>query len=107
MGRAYLTTPLYYVNAEPHIGHTYTTVLADTFAPSWRATVNGEPWPIHRVNGLFRGVVTDAGEHEIVFTYRPRDLCYGLGITLLTLGACIVAGGVAMRVAPLIVERKH
>ncbi|MFP6661556.1 MAG: methionine--tRNA ligase [Myxococcota bacterium] len=28
--RFYVTTPIYYVNAEPHIGHTYTTVLADT-----------------------------------------------------------------------------
>ncbi len=26
----YLTTPIYYVNAEPHIGHTYTTVLVDS-----------------------------------------------------------------------------
>lgn len=26
----YFTTPIYYVNAEPHIGHLYTTVLADT-----------------------------------------------------------------------------
>jgi methionyl-tRNA synthetase len=25
----YLTTPLYYVNARPHIGHSYTTILAD------------------------------------------------------------------------------
>jgi methionyl-tRNA synthetase len=25
----YFTTPIYYVNAEPHIGHLYTTVLAD------------------------------------------------------------------------------
>ena len=30
--RVYLTTPLYYVNAEPHLGHTYTTVLVDTLA---------------------------------------------------------------------------
>jgi methionyl-tRNA synthetase len=28
--RIYLTTPLYYVNAEPHLGHTYTTIIADT-----------------------------------------------------------------------------
>lgn len=27
--RFYVTTPIYYVNAEPHIGHAYTTVLAD------------------------------------------------------------------------------
>ena len=26
----YLTTPIYYVNDKPHIGHSYTTVLADT-----------------------------------------------------------------------------
>ncbi|MFN2375583.1 MAG: methionine--tRNA ligase [Candidatus Binatia bacterium] len=28
----HLTTPLYYVNAEPHLGHTYTTVVVDTAA---------------------------------------------------------------------------
>lgn len=28
----YLTTPIYYVNDRPHIGHTYTTVLADVIA---------------------------------------------------------------------------
>ena len=28
----YLTTPLYYVNAAPHIGHSYTTVAADALA---------------------------------------------------------------------------
>jgi len=26
----YFTTPIYYVNAAPHIGHTYTTLAADT-----------------------------------------------------------------------------
>jgi len=26
----YITTPLYYVNASPHIGHSYTTIAADT-----------------------------------------------------------------------------
>jgi methionyl-tRNA synthetase len=28
----YATTPIYYVNADPHIGHTYTTVILDTVA---------------------------------------------------------------------------
>src|SRR5271155_3577158 len=28
----YLTTPLYYVNAPPHFGGTYTTIVADTIA---------------------------------------------------------------------------
>ncbi len=32
MSRFYVTTPIYYINAEPHLGHTYTTVIADTLA---------------------------------------------------------------------------
>ncbi|MFM1847101.1 MAG: Methionine--tRNA ligase [Pseudomonadota bacterium] len=28
----YVTTPIYYVNATPHIGHAYTTILADVLA---------------------------------------------------------------------------
>ena len=28
-GLAYITTPIYYVNSEPHHGHAYTTILAD------------------------------------------------------------------------------
>ncbi len=28
----YITTPLYYVNAPPHLGGTYTTIVADTIA---------------------------------------------------------------------------
>ncbi len=28
----YITTPIYYVNDEPHLGHAYTTVLADVLA---------------------------------------------------------------------------
>ncbi|HZL34660.1 MAG TPA: methionine--tRNA ligase [Tepidisphaeraceae bacterium] len=32
MPRYYLTTPIYYPNAEPHIGHCYTTIAADTLA---------------------------------------------------------------------------
>lgn len=32
MKKFYITTPLYYVNDKPHIGHTYSTVLADVIA---------------------------------------------------------------------------
>ncbi len=30
--RAYITTPIYYVNDVPHIGHAYTTIICDTLA---------------------------------------------------------------------------
>ncbi|WP_417914455.1 methionine--tRNA ligase [Candidatus Electronema sp. JM] len=28
----YITTPIYYVNSTPHIGHAYTTIIADTYS---------------------------------------------------------------------------
>jgi len=30
--RFFITTPIYYVNADPHVGHAYTTIMADIFA---------------------------------------------------------------------------
>ena len=32
----YITTPIYYVNDKPHIGHAYTTILADVIARFYR-----------------------------------------------------------------------
>lgn len=32
MKKFYITTPIYYVNDKPHIGHAYTTIAADVFA---------------------------------------------------------------------------
>jgi methionyl-tRNA synthetase len=34
--RFYITTPIYYINAEPHLGHAYTTMVADAIARSRR-----------------------------------------------------------------------
>ena len=32
----YVTTPIYYVNASPHIGHAYTTIVGDVMARFYR-----------------------------------------------------------------------
>src|SRR5215475_14443560 len=37
MSRFYITTPIYYVNALPHLGTFYTTVVADALARYHRA----------------------------------------------------------------------
>ena len=34
--RFYVTTPIYYINAAPHIGHAYTTIAADVLARHMR-----------------------------------------------------------------------
>ena len=47
----YITTPIYYVNASPHIGHAYTTIVADVLAR------------YHRMNGDKTFFVTGTDEH--------------------------------------------
>jgi methionyl-tRNA synthetase len=42
-GTFYLTTPIYYVNATPHLGHAYTTIVADAMA-RWRRLVGDRVW---------------------------------------------------------------
>ena len=39
-GKFYVTTPIYYVNDKPHIGHAYTTILADVLASFRRSMGN-------------------------------------------------------------------
>lgn len=38
----YITTPIYYVNASPHIGHSYTNIAADSLARYMRQTLGRE-----------------------------------------------------------------
>lgn len=50
MSRAfYVTTPIYYPNAEPHIGHTYTTILADVLV-RWRRARGDDAWSVSGVD---------------------------------------------------------
>jgi methionyl-tRNA synthetase len=49
----YLTTPIYYVNGAPHIGHAYTTVIADALA-RW-----------HRARGRPTRLITGTDEHGL------------------------------------------
>ncbi|HXU90994.1 MAG TPA: methionine--tRNA ligase [Methylomirabilota bacterium] len=42
-GTFYLTTPIYYVNATPHLGHAYTTIVADA-AARWHRLVGDRVW---------------------------------------------------------------
>ncbi len=47
----YVTTPIYYANGEPHIGHTFTTILADALV-RW-----------HRLHGIKAYSVSGTDEH--------------------------------------------
>ncbi|BCX79031.1 methionine--tRNA ligase [Campylobacter sp. 19-13652] len=51
MDKFYVTTPIYYVNDVPHIGHAYSTIIADTIAR------------YHRLNGAETYFMTGTDEH--------------------------------------------
>jgi len=42
MKKYYITTPIYYVNSQPHIGHAYTTLMADILARFHRQLLGGD-----------------------------------------------------------------
>ena len=71
-------------------------VLSDVWYPGWKAWVDGEPAEIFRANYLFRAVPVEAGEHEIVFVYRPASFRLGL---LTSLTSLIFVGVIMFRYA--------
>jgi uncharacterized membrane protein YfhO len=69
-------------------------VLADTWYPGWRATVDGEPAEILRANYAFRAVWLEAGEHVVEMVYRPLSVIGGGAVSLAAL--VLLAVGLAM-----------
>ena len=63
-GSVYLTTPIYYVNDKPHLGHAYTTIAADVLA-RW-----------HRLNGRRVHFLTGVDEHgqKVLEAARKRGV---------------------------------
>jgi len=52
-------------------------VFAERIHTGWRAEIDGAPAEIIRVYGDFMGVVVNAGEHEVRFSFRPASLWWG------------------------------
>jgi len=76
MDRFYITTPIYYVNDKPHIGHAYTTIVADVLARSRAAY--GEDVVFLTGTDEFAQKTVDAakkaGEEIRAYTDRMADL---------------------------------
>lgn len=63
----YVTTPIYYVNDKPHVGHCYTTLLADCVA-RFQRMATGAPAETFFLTGTdehAEKVVTTAAEHKL------------------------------------------
>lgn len=66
-------------------------VLADYYSPDWtaevvdQATGASRSTPIYRTNRVLRGVMVPAGQHLVIFRYRPTLFYLGLAISSATL----------------------
>lgn len=72
-------------------------VLADQLLDGWSVRVDGREAEPVRVNEVLRGVVVDAGEHEIEWSYRVPGLRAGVASSTVAALALLVAGLVARR----------
>ena len=68
-------------------------VLTDNWFPGWKASVDGEPAPIHRVDYLIRGVAVPGGAHRVEFRYEPAS--WRAGWIISTLALLVIAGAAA------------
>ncbi|MFH1678628.1 MAG: methionine--tRNA ligase [Candidatus Omnitrophota bacterium] len=85
----YITTPLYYVNAAPHIGHSYTNIAADCLARHMRGVLGRENvWFLTGTDEHGQKIEKAAGEmglspqefaDKMVFQFK--DLWKGLNIS--------------------------
>jgi hypothetical protein len=72
-------------------------VIADTYYPGWRATVDGRPAAIHPADLLFRAVHVERGSHRVELRYQPASFRSGL---LLFIAASLICLVPLMRRAP-------
>lgn len=57
-------------------------VLTDAYYPGWEAEVDGRAVPIERADLLFRAIRIQSGRHQVVFSFRPLSVRFGLLISV-------------------------
>ncbi|MCX6044132.1 MAG: YfhO family protein [Chloroflexi bacterium] len=72
-------------------------VLTDTYAPGWRALVDGQSTPLYVANHAFRAVTVPTGAHQVIFVYSPLTFWIGAALSGLTLMGLLLAGLWAFR----------
>ncbi len=70
------------VTIEVAADHDCVLVLADSYDPGWKATIDGEPAPVLAAYGLVRAVIMPAGAHTVLFTYGPNAFRLGGALSL-------------------------
>jgi hypothetical protein len=65
-------------------------VLSEVAYPGWQARVDGDPVAVETYAGVLRSVELAPGEHEVVFSFMPSSLYWGIAIGALALLGLLV-----------------
>ena len=49
-------------------------VLSEIYYPGWKATVDGKPVEVGRVNYILRAINIPAGKHKVELTFFPKSV---------------------------------
>jgi len=63
-------------------------VIAQSFYPNWKATVDGASAPLFRANVAFQAVPVPAGQHHLRLVYSDRKFSMGAVISIVSLLLC-------------------
>ena len=66
-------------------------VLTDTYAPGWKALLDGHPTSLYVADHAFRAVLVPDGIHQVEFVYEPASFWVGMVLSLLTIAILIPA----------------
>ena len=98
-----------HVRIEARLASAGIVVLSDLYYPGWRLVeeVSGEEIevPILRTNRVMRGAALPAGDHKLVYRYRPASVLWGGAVSGATSLVLVVAGLIAWRRRRLHVPR--
>ena len=68
-------------------------VATETYWLHWRATLDGAPQKLVRIDGIFRGLDLPAGTHDVRMFIVPKQMYMGAGVSglgLLLTGFCLL-----------------
>jgi hypothetical protein len=77
-------------------------VVAQSYHPGWRVSVDGTPGRVERVDGDFLGCLLPPGDHQVVFRFRPISLVAGQAIS--TLALALLAMGAVVALKPVLTK---
>lgn len=64
-------------------------IFADAWFPGWKAFVDGRPARIYPAYNVIRGVVVDAGDHDVTMIYRPASVFTGMILAFVGIVLCV------------------